>query len=320
MMAFLDQPIVNKRNLHWTKMDTKKDKWDENFLIVALKEEARKVLWDVESPADHETLIESVLDDLQALAPREDGEETRTEEEIMAQVRERLLKAAYATRPYCIRCGTCCEKGSPTLLEEDITLFTGNVLKPEHVFTIREGEMVYSSLKEDVEPATEEMIKIKEKPDDHTCLFFRKQGKVCSIYDTRPQQCRAQECWNPGSAEQISDKPRLNRSPILQPTGALWDIIQRHEDRCSHRKFTRVMTRLRATKGQTVHEVLELLSYDEHVRSFVAERFNLDEDTLDFFLGRSLRESLAQHGLMVQDQPDGSFLLIAIEPEAEQHD
>ncbi len=295
-------------------MDSKQNKTDENFFIVALKEEARKVLWDTESAADHETLIESVLDDLQALAPREDGEETRTEEEIMAQVRERLLKAAYATRPHCIRCGTCCEKGSPTLLEEDLVLFTGDVLKPEHVFTIREGETVYFNLKGDLAPATQEMIKIKEKPDDHTCLFFGKQGKVCAIYDRRPQQCRAQECWNPESAHQISHKPGLSRKPILALTGALWEIILRHEERCSHGVFTRVLTRLSATKGQTVNEVLELLSYDEHVRSFAAEKFDLGEDTLDFFLGRSLREAVSQHGLKVEDQPDGSFMLTVVEP------
>ena len=31
----------------------------------------------------------------------------------------RVEKAAYATRPYCLKCGTCCRKGSPSLYQED---------------------------------------------------------------------------------------------------------------------------------------------------------------------------------------------------------
>ncbi len=127
-------------------MTTFKDA-EKDFFMVTLKEEARTAIWQVGSNVDPETLITSVLEDLEALAPLHDGEDTRNDEAIWNQIRERLIKAAYTTRPYCIRCGQCCSTGSPTLLAEDLDLFRKDVLKPAQVITIRKGEPVYPILK-----------------------------------------------------------------------------------------------------------------------------------------------------------------------------
>lgn len=282
-----------------------------DFFITALKEEARSIIHDVGSDVGPQTLVDSVLQDLQALAPREDDD--RTEEEVWIQIRERLLKAAYATRPHCIRCGTCCSKGSPTLLADDMPLFTGNILKPDHVTTIRVDEPAYSNRTENVEPAATEMIKIREKPDTKTCVFYENLNKSCSIYESRPAQCKLQECWNPENAENLEDRAWLARRDLLGTIGSLWEIIEHHEERCSHSEFSRAMARLAATKGQTVNEVLDLLGYDHHVREFVAERFQLAPETMTFFFGRPLSDCLAPYGLMLQQQPDGSYMLSPVE-------
>ena len=107
----------------------------------------------------------------------------------------------------------------------------------------------------------------------------------------------------------------MSRQPLLEPTGVLWDIIQRHEERCSHDELRRVIARLASTKGQTVEQVLDMLRYDQHVREFASEHFNLAPGTLDFFFGGPLRETVHVYGLAVKDQPDGTFLLTTIDSE-----
>ncbi len=295
-------------------MDDCHAKAESEFFATMLKDEARTVLWKVGSTADPQKLIESVLDELQALAPKEDGTEQRTQEEIWEQVSERLLEAAYATRPHCIRCGTCCSTSSPTLLEEDFDLLRKDVLKPEHLVTVRKGEPAYSPRTGEVGPAKEEIVKIREKPSGRICFFYENWDKSCSIYESRPLQCRRQECWNPEAAEEARDIP-LARQRLLQSVQSLWEVIQRHEEKCSHSEFNRAVTRLAATHGQTVDEVLDILRFDHHVREFIAEKLGMDSQAMDFFFGRPLGESLHAYGLKVKEQPDGSFLLTPLEAE-----
>ena len=286
---------------------------EQDFSITVLKEEARSVLREVGSNVDPETIVTRALKDLEALAPREGGQEERSEEEVWRQVKERLLKEAYATRPYCIRCGTCCTKGSPTLLQEDVALFNKETLKPVDVITIRRGERTYSNITEQAAPTDKELIKIREKPGSKECVFFEKGDKSCAIYESRPVQCRLQECWNPEASVENSDEAPLTRRELLEATGPLWEVILQHEDRCSQDEMSRSMSRLCATKGQCVEEVLELLRFDHHVREFISERFSLMAESMDFFFGRPLADSLGMYGLKLQEQSDGSFLLTTLQ-------
>ena len=187
----------------------KHNKAETDFFIVALKEEARTALWQVGSSTDPDTLIKSVIDEIEALAPRPDGQEDRSDEEIKKQVSECLLKAAYATRPYCIRCGTCCAKGSPTLTVGDLELFTRDIVKPSDVLTIRKGELARSAGCDELERTEQELIKIREAPGNNACVFFRPGDKECSIYESRPLQCRRQECWNPQDPDEIGNQEML---------------------------------------------------------------------------------------------------------------
>ncbi len=142
----------------------KHNKAETDFFIVALKEEARTAIWQVGSSIDPDTLIESVIEEIQALAPRPDGQEDRSDEEIRRQVGECLVKAAYATRPHCIRCGTCCTKGSPTLTVGDLDLFTRDIVKPYEVLTIRKGELARAAGSDEFERTEKELVKIREVP------------------------------------------------------------------------------------------------------------------------------------------------------------
>ncbi len=133
-------------------------------------------------------------------------------------------------------------------------------------------------------------------------------------------QCRRQECWNPGRPDEILSGTPLRREALLVETGPLWQIIQRHEERCSFAELHRTMAKMDATKGHTVEELLELLRFDHHVRQFLREKLDLASETLDFFLGRSLNHALEPFGLRVTEQPDGSFLLAPRDETAADHE
>ena len=286
--------------------DLNRAEW--SFFVTTLKEEARDVLWKVGSSVAPETLVKSVMKQLEALGPKPEAEESRSQEEIWKQVKEVLLKAAYDTRPYCIKCGECCSKGSPTLTLDDLSLLRKGKIGPNDVFTIRTGEVVSDNRDESTLKNQEERIKIRETADDKTCIFYQKWNRECSIYDDRPAQCRLQECWDP-KPEAFSDLSFLTRYDLLQDTGDIWQIIQRHDERCSHEDFSREISRLGATKGQTVEKILELLSFDHHVREFVTQELRIDGQTLELLFGRPLSDSLHYYGLEIEEQNDGTFIL-----------
>ena len=286
-----------------------------NFFVTALKEEARDVLWKVGSSADPEALVKSVMPDLQDLAPKSDETETRTQEEIWVQVRSRLLKAAYETRPYCIKCGECCLKGSPTLEIEDLRLFESGKLGPKDVYTLRKGELVFDNVKEKSFVNDKERIKIRETDKEKHCIFYQKWNKECSIYDDRPLQCRLQECWNPERESSEEQWEPLNRKNLFESIDEVWKVIQKHEENCSHENFSREISRLGATKGQTVDKIIELLSFDSHVREFLGERIGIGNDVLDLFLGRPLTDFLEYFGLTVDQNDGGTFTLRPVSTE-----
>ncbi|MGC8660723.1 MAG: YkgJ family cysteine cluster protein [Desulfomonilaceae bacterium] len=289
-------------------METHFDKSEWAFFVTALKEEARDILWKVKSSVEPDALVKSVMVELQELGPKSEGQETRTQEEIWNQVRECLLKAAYATRPHCVKCGECCVKGSPVLTVNDIALFESGKLGPKDIFTLRKGEIVYDPRHEKSLPNEEERIKIRETPQDRSCVFYQKWNSECSVYDQRPEQCRFQECWAPKQADCSHSSP-LTRRDLLGSAGDIFRIIQEHETRCSHENFSREISRLASTKGQTVENVLEILRFDHHVRDFVVTKLGIGEEVLDLFFGRPLKDFLAYYGLKLHEQGEGTFLL-----------
>ena len=202
-------------------MEKPYNKAEADFFIVALKEEAREILRKVGSDADPDSLINGILDELQALAPRRVAEEDRTEEEIWNQVRGVLVKAAYATRPHCVRCGTCCTEGSPTLVREDINLFTKNILKPEHVFTIREGEAVYDNRTEQTTSSDYEAIKIREVPEREPVSSTKRAGRSARFMNAGPNSVSTKSAGTLSHPEEyhIPRSPEETSSSLLRSCG-----------------------------------------------------------------------------------------------------
>jgi Fe-S-cluster containining protein len=293
-------------------MDGEINKSEWAFFVTTLVEEARESIWKVGSDADPKSLIDGIKEELQGLARKSDGADLRTDEEIWMQVKECIHKAAYDSRPYCIKCGTCCTIGSPTLLKSDFELFDKGVLKPTHLVTLRKGEKAYDPKSEEVIIIDDEMIKLREKDGTKTCIFYDPTDQNCSIYQFRPVQCRKQECWDAQRKTDVAGVP-LSREDLLKPVSSLWDVISRHEERCSHAQLQRSVARLAATGGQSIDEFIDLLRFDMHVRDFIGEQLGLTPESVDFFLGRPLKEFLTDFGLALDQKDDGSFFLSPLE-------
>ena len=72
----------------------------------------------------------------------------------------------------CERCGTCCLKGGPALHIEDQKLLLQNCIDRESLITIRKGEPVFSLEQKRPEWIKTELIKLKGKHGEWSCIFL----------------------------------------------------------------------------------------------------------------------------------------------------
>lgn len=220
-----------------------------------------------------------------------------------------LEKAAYATRPYCLRCGTCCRKGSPSLYREDLSLLRRGTVSRLDLITLRKGERVFSNETDAFFILPEEQVKVREKPDSRECIFFQGQDPGCGIYEDRPRECRILECWNPEGFQVLKQERLLSRLDLLDPADPLLPIAKTHEERCDLLRLQEWLTRAVEGAGAEEERILEALQYDRHVRAFLGEQFNLEPRHLDFLLGRPLEEVVVGLGFSLQVEPGGRVVV-----------
>ncbi|MGC9196182.1 MAG: YkgJ family cysteine cluster protein [Syntrophobacteraceae bacterium] len=227
---------------------------------------------------------------------------------------KRLLVAAeQACRtilPLCVRCGQCCGMGSPTLHVEDLALLKDGKIPWQKLTTLRKGEPVRSPFDGKPFLLSEERIKVAEKQGSRECVFLITEANQCSIYSERPLQCRAQACWDPMPARDTAQLPFLLRKHIFQGIDLLLEVIAEHENRCSFQSLAQAFEKLGTGKGENIEEVLALLSYEDHFRRFVSEKFTIAPQNLDLLLGRSFAELVPLFGFKVLEELDGSKRLV----------
>jgi Fe-S-cluster containining protein len=216
---------------------------------------------------------------------------------------------AYGTRAYCLLCGECCQKGSPSLYAEDLPWLRQGFIKRSDLVTLRFGEIGYSPYKNDLVLVSEERIKIKEKPGSRECLFFDPEENKCRIYEKRPLQCRTMECWNPGGFQSLEGLRFLSREDLLNPEDPLIPIIETHGKRCDLAMLHEVLGRILKGGAFAQQEILEMVFFDQHARDFLRERQGFEEGHLDFLFGRSLKEILPIFGLRLEMDEDGTFTI-----------
>ncbi len=228
---------------------------------------------------------------------------------------------------FCVQCGECCKKGSPVLYLEDLELLRLERIPWSKVFTIRKGEPVTKPEDGRVSYLIDERIKIKEKPGSKECVFWDSTTYLCTIYEDRPLQCRAQACWDMKSYEELKDQPYLTRRDLFSHIEVLWDLIAEHNRRCSFETLNSLVRKLETSVAsesvatsvaspqgghdnpvEVSSKIIELVSYEEHFRTFVAEQLNIPEIILDLVFGRPLKALLEIFGLEIYIEGDTKYL------------
>ncbi len=215
--------------------------------------------------------------------------------------------------PACVQCGECCRMGSPVLHLEDLPLLKSGKIPWDRLITLRRGEPARSPFDERPFVLPEERIKVREKEGARECVFFNGETDLCSIYSERPLQCRAQACWDPMPARDTAELPFLLRKHIFEDVDLLLEMIAEHENRCSFSALSEAFEKLNRSSGENVQEVLGLLSFEEHFRQFVSEKFNIPAQNMELLFGRSFAEMTNLFGFRVAVEPDGTRCLVADE-------
>lgn len=198
----------------------------------------------------------------------------------------------------CSNCGTCCRNGGPSLHWEDRPQVEQGIIHTRHLYTIRRGELARDPIRGGLVRVDSDIIKIKGSAGSWTCRFLDEESNRCRIYQHRPLECRALECWDTSRLAEVYDRHRLSRCDLLAGMKGLWELIEDHERRCGYdriRGWPQDATGPNADKTRL--ELAEIKAYDAELRKLMVSRGRLEPGMLDFLLGRPLDQVLRAHSL-----------------------
>lgn len=222
---------------------------------------------------------------------------------LMTATKEKLQEVAES----CVRCGECCELGSPTLLTHDLPLFQREVLTWNDVYTLRVGEKA-TDREGKVVALTEERLKVREVPGSRQCWFYLAAKQECRIYEDRPEQCRRQNCWgDPARPPAVAQL--INRRHLLAGVPEVWDLIREHEERADLGRVAQAVKDAAAGREEAVEVLFEALHFDHYLREMLAKDWGLMVAATELLLGRPLPEFLKSYGLKANLTPEGVFKL-----------
>jgi Fe-S-cluster containining protein len=211
-------------------------------------------------------------------------------------------------RTRCERCGHCCDKGGPALHREDLPLFERGVLGYAQVFTLRRGELVEESVEGGLLPLDAELVKVRGQGNRWTCLFYDDDGKQCSIYEDRPAECRAFNCWAPDELKAMYRSGRIGRADLVPEGSALRQLVDEHEARCSCLRVGELADAFLGGDEGAGRELVDTITYDAAFRAAFAERAGVGEEEMNFLFGRPLHAAVGQYGLEVGRENDRYFV------------
>jgi len=215
--------------------------------------------------------------------------------------------------PACVQCGECCRKGGPVLHLEDLDLLRTERIPWSALYTIRSGEPVASPDGSGIFFLVDERIKLREKEGSRECIFLDPETDLCTIYEDRPMECRAQSCWDRKSYQELENQPYLTRRDLFVHIDVLWDVIEAHRLRCGFEKLYELLRLLkneqsREKASEIAGKIIELVSYENHFRLFMADQLNIPSDVLELVFGRPLEKLLKLFGYRVKTEGDTKFL------------
>lgn len=221
-----------------------------------------------------------------------------------------MEKAAYATRPFCLRCGDCCRQGSPTLYLEDLPILRQGTIRRLDLLTLRAGEIGFSNVNQDLVLLDEEQVKVKEKPGSRECLFLDAETGLCGIYENRPIQCRVMECWNPDIFYDLKAQKYLTRKELFNPDDPLVPIIESHSKRCSLDDLQRALSRAQRGFADAQEEALDILFFDQHLREYLDREQGISPENQVFLIGRPVSDLIRSFGFRIEKVGEGPISLL----------
>jgi Fe-S-cluster containining protein len=294
-------------------------KWDRDALITNLLERleflaSEQDLQLSEKRVRYQVEHDAVCQELIASWPQT-GEAERVA--VWKRLLRRGLEALQNIAKVCVRCGQCCRRSSPTLYEQDVELVRTEKIPLSNLVTLRKGEPVISPFSNTPFYLPEECIKIREKPGTTECVFLDSETDLCSIYQNRPHQCRVQACWDNSGIKQLTSQTILTRAMLFSGVDTLTEIMDDHDRRCRFELLCEAFDDLKESNGEKVDEVLDVLAFEDHYRTFMAEKLNLPQDALELFFGRGFSNFLRLFGFRIEDKPDGTRVLLPDEQSAQ---
>jgi Fe-S-cluster containining protein len=201
----------------------------------------------------------------------------------------------------CQRCGTCCVSGGPALLPEDRHLVLDGHLPTAQLITIRKGELAHNPLSDTVQPVHNELVKISGVGREWNCFYFDPEQKGCTIYEMRPQACKALRCWDTAEIEALMETDTVGRLDLLADDDPLRPFVLEHE-----RLFPcpDISALLDHGPGDRAAELERLVNEEIAYRTRVVEDFDLTLGEELFYFGRPLFHLFVSIGAEVVEVED----------------
>jgi len=197
----------------------------------------------------------------------------------------------------CKKCGKCCEKSGPTLHIEDKYLIVQGKIPPADLVTLRKGETAFDPRTDKTITLENELIKIKGKNTTWTCIYLDEETKHCSIYNSRPVECRLLKCWDIKPIFSMINKNLLTRELIFQNIKSLGDLIKEHDEKCSYNEIKMLLKKIESeskNNDDALEKLKEIILFDINIRELISEKQKAASYMLDLIFGRSLQKTMEQ--------------------------
>ena len=218
---------------------------------------------------------------------------------------EKKQKAIHGSTPEganrCIRCGTCCKKGGPSLHQEDKKILLAGHIERNSLITIRKGELAFFPLSERPEPIEKELVKIAGKGKGWVCCFYDEKESYCTIYAHRPLECRLLKCWDTEQLLSVIGKDPLARADILGEDDPIMSYIEAHEQECSITIAEDLISVLleKNDNPESLAKLTAMVHRDLAIRSKAVSEFGLSLEAELFLFGRPLFKVLSARGFQL---------------------
>jgi Fe-S-cluster containining protein len=204
--------------------------------------------------------------------------------------------AAYATRPFCLSCGSCCRNSGPTLYPGDEVLFHAGDISFAHLRTLRAGEEVFSHWENRRTVLEHETVTIAPALPGNCPLL---DGAKCSVYDRRPAQCKAQKCWDTSDSDKMMRWPGLTRLDLVAEDDPLRGIITEHDEACSPARLRELAQGVRDGDEEASQAIVKMAREDGRLRRRVLDEKLAEAEAIPFLLGRPLEMLASVLGLEI---------------------